>query len=47
MNVILTHVRNGTTCNDQINGYTCECYPGYTGSDCETGNYITLYFTFL
>ena len=42
MNVILTHVQNGATCNDQVNGYMCNCVDGYTGIDCETGNYMTL-----
>ena len=37
--------QNGTTCNDQVNGYTCDCYAGYTGTDCQTGNYMTLSFT--
>lgn len=24
-------------CTDQVNGYVCECIPGYTGVICETG----------
>lgn len=28
--------RHGT-CIDQINSYTCNCSPGYTGRECETG----------
>ena len=25
------------TCVDGVNSYTCNCDPGYTGADCETG----------
>ncbi|XP_078574438.1 uncharacterized protein LOC144860857 [Branchiostoma floridae x Branchiostoma japonicum] len=27
--------QNGGTCNDEINGYNCDCVPGYEGDDCE------------
>lgn len=27
--------RNGAICHDKINGYDCECKPGYTGLNCE------------
>ncbi|XP_035699609.1 IgGFc-binding protein-like [Branchiostoma floridae] len=27
---------NGGTCEDDVNGYTCTCAPGYDGDDCET-----------
>ena len=37
--------QNNATCVDQVNGYTCNCLVGYTGNDCETGNYITLFFS--
>jgi len=28
--------RNTGTCADAVNGYTCACVAGYTGSNCET-----------
>ena len=27
---------NGATCVDQVNRYTCNCVPGYTGTNCAT-----------
>ena len=30
---------NGGTCTDGINSFSCECYPGYTGKNCETGKH--------
>ena len=30
--------QNGGTCVDVVNAYTCNCVPGYTGDNCETGN---------
>jgi hypothetical protein len=34
--------QNGGTCTDDVNGYTCACDAGYTGTNCETG--ILLFF---
>ena len=27
--------KNGATCNDGINSFTCTCRPGFTGGKCE------------
>ena len=32
--------RNGATCEDGIDSYTCICAPGYAGDYCETGKII-------
>ena len=29
--------QNGGTCVDQVNGYLCQCAPGYTDLQCQTG----------
>lgn len=29
---------NGGTCNDEVNGYSCDCAPGYMDDTCQTGN---------
>ena len=28
---------NGGSCEDDVNGFCCECPPGFTGECCETG----------
>ena len=29
--------RNGATCIDELDYYTCECMPRFTGTRCEAG----------
>ena len=29
--------QNGGTCIDQVNSYLCQCAPGYTDLQCQTG----------
>ena len=29
--------QNGGTCIDQVNGYQCQCVPGYADLQCQTG----------
>jgi len=31
---------NGGTCTDELNGYTCQCLPGHSGTRCETSELI-------
>lgn len=33
--ISLDPCRNGATCVDGINRYTCKCIPGFTGIHCE------------
>jgi hypothetical protein len=35
--------QNGGTCTDDVNGYTCACDAGYTGTNCETGMLLFFY----
>ena len=45
INFILTDIdecssapcQNSGTCIDQVNGYLCQCAPGYTDLQCQTG----------
>ena len=32
--------QNGGTCVDQVNGYLCQCAPGYADLQCQTGEGI-------
>ena len=32
--------QNGGTCVDQVNGYLCQCAPGYTDLQCQTGEKV-------
>ena len=34
--------QNGGTCIDQVNGYMCQCAPGYTDLQCQTGNDLNI-----
>ena len=29
--------QNGATCNDGVNGYKCDCVPGFTDTQCAEG----------
>ena len=37
--------QNGAPCTELINGYICECLPGWQGKDCDTGRDIHKYAT--
>ena len=30
---------NGATCMDQVEGYQCQCPPGWQGENCKEGNF--------
>ena len=32
--------KNGGICSNDLGHFSCECIPGYIGSDCGTGCYI-------
>ena len=32
--------KNGGSCSDGVNNYTCACVAGYTGKNCSIGTYI-------
>ena len=41
INECVTHrCEHGATCLDQVNGYICQCVPGYEGQYCEIGRLI-------
>ena len=31
---------NGGTCSEGVNEYSCECAPGYTGTECSVGKLL-------
>ena len=33
---------NGATCTDLTNAYVCQCPSGYSGANCEIGEYFPL-----
>ena len=34
--------RNGGSCIDGVNSYTCQCALGYTGTNCEISEYSNI-----
>ena len=34
--------QNGAACRDEVNGYHCECAPGFQGLDCSEGTLIEI-----
>ena len=34
--------QHDATCDNELDFYTCSCLPGYTGSNCETGEYAII-----
>ena len=35
--------QNGGTCTDGVNEHSCQCVTGYTGTDCETSEWLFNY----
>jgi hypothetical protein len=38
---------NGGSCRDRVNGYFCQCAPGFTGHHCQTGDFIDILSYFI
>ena len=38
--------KNGGTCHDGVNTYMCSCAAGYTGPNCNNGEYIVSFLSF-
>ena len=34
--------QNGGSCEDEENGFVCECADGYTGAECQFGRYCCI-----
>ena len=39
--------KNGGSCVDGVNNYSCSCLPGFNGDRCETGRYFSLFIVVL
>ena len=42
-NVLAVPVYNGGTCNNLVNGFTCDCSGGYEGTTCKSGKLYSHY----